>query len=355
MTPRLAAFRTRFDELHVDAFLVTVLPHLRYLTGFSGSSGVAVVGRSTQAILTDGRYASQIRNEARGWRAFITQTDLIEEMRKRRLLTPGMRVGFDGNALLYTQFQRLKKTFPKVKFLPRVDAVERIAAVKDDREIAAIRRAVAVTDAVFTELLPLIKPGVTELDLAAEISFRQRRHGAEGDAFETIVASGERSALPHGRATSKPLRKGDLVTLDFGCVCDGYHSDMTRTVALGRPAPEARKIYGIVREAQARASEAVAAGVRASELDAVARTIIRKAGYDKSYRHSLGHGIGLQIHEAPRISVLSKAVLETGNVVTIEPGIYIPGFGGVRIEDDVVVKNGRGEVLTRSTKELVVL
>lgn len=355
MNSRLTQLRGRFAALKVDAFLITFEPHLRYMSGFSGSSGIGLVTRSTSYLLTDGRYASQVKNEVKGWKIIIVRESYFEAIRQKRLLPSGARVGFDGNTLVYSQFTHIKKTFPQVKFLPKVDCIETIAVVKDAQEIAKIKKAVAITDAVFREILPLIKPGVRELDIAAEISFRQRKHGAEADAFETIVASGVRSALPHGRASSKKIAHGELVTLDFGAVYDGYHSDMTRTLIVGKASVEAKKIYAVVLNAQLKAIEAARSGIRTKDLDAVARGYIRKRGYDKYYRHSLGHGIGLQIHEPPRISVLSNSTLAPGNVVTIEPGIYIPNFGGVRIEDDIVVRNGSCEVLTRSPKDLICL
>ena len=355
MITRLQHLRSQFDPLGIDAFLVTFQPHLRYLSGFTGSNGVGVVSKHGVLLVTDMRYADQVRSEAPSWKPVLAPDSLFEALRARELLRNGWRVGFDGNTLTYAAFTALKKLFPKVKFRPKVDTVEKIAAVKDAAEIARIRRAVGITDTVFSEILGLLRTGITELDVAAEISYRQRRHGAEADAFETIVASGPRSALPHGRATARKLRRGDLVTLDFGAVVDGYHSDMTRTVALGKPRPEARRIHGIVREAQQRSLEAVHAGMKARDLDAVARNIIDGYGYGSFYRHSLGHGIGLQIHEPPRISVLSSATLTRGNVVTVEPGIYIAGFGGVRVEDDIIVTDGGCEVLNRSTKELLIL
>ncbi len=355
MNSRIIQLRSQFDALKVDAFLITFPPHLRYMSGFSGSNGVGIVTRSAASLLTDGRYASQVKSEVKGWRILITQDGLFEEIQKKKLLPHETRVGFDGNTLVYGQFRHLKKTFPRLKFLPKVDCIENIAAVKDAHEIAMIRKAVAITDEVFKEILRLIKPGVSELDIAAEISYRQRKHGAEADAFETIVASGVRSALPHGRASSKNIAHGELVTLDFGAVYEGYHSDMTRTVVVGKASSEVRKIYAVVLDAQKKAIEAARSGLKTKDLDAVARGYIRKHGYDKYYRHSLGHGLGLQIHEAPRISVMSKATLVEGNVVTIEPGVYIPNFGGVRIEDDIVVRNGSCEVLTRSPKELICL
>ncbi|HTK83225.1 MAG TPA: aminopeptidase P family protein [Bacteroidota bacterium] len=355
MSDRIAKLRAQFSGLNINAFLVTFQPHLRYLSGFSGSSGVGLVTEKACFLITDGRYASQVRSEVHGWRVVITSTSAFEELQRRNRLRSGMRVGFDGNTVVLSQFQQLKRLFPKVKFLPKADCIEKIAVIKDQTEIALIREAVNITDTVFNEMLSVLRPGITELDVAAEISYRQRKHGAEADAFETIVASGERSSLPHGRATTKVIQKGDIVTLDFGCVYKGYHSDMTRTVMIGKPNGEAKKIYSVVREAQQRAIDATHSGMKAKDLDAVARKHIREHGYDKYYRHSLGHGIGLQIHESPRISVLSPAILATGNVITIEPGIYIPKLGGVRIEDDVVITNGSCEVLTKSPKHLIVL
>lgn len=355
MNERIRKLRSQFESLRVQAFLVTFAPHLRYLSGFSGSNGIGIVTANASYLITDGRYAQQVKDEVHGWKVFITRSSVFDKVARHSLFPAGLRVGFDGNSVMHSQFVSLRAMFPKVKFLPKADVIEKISSVKDAEEIAKIRRAVSITDITFQEIIPLLKPGINELDIAAEISYRQRKHGAEADAFETIVASGGRSALPHGRASSKKLQRGELVTLDFGSVYQGYHSDMTRTVALGRPRPEAKRIYQVVLDAQRRAIEAVRTGMKTKDLDAVARTHIRKHGYDKFYRHSLGHGIGLQIHEPPRISVLSTAVLETGNVITIEPGIYVPGLGGVRIEDDVVVTNGSCEVLNRSPKELLIL
>lgn len=355
MPCRLQQLRAQLEPLRIDAFLVTFPQHLRYMSGFTGSSGLGLIAGETATLLTDGRYAVQVREETRGWKLFVTQGGLFERLLAAKILKPGMRVGFDGNSVLYAQFLSLKKMFPRVKFLPKADVVEKLASVKDATELLKIRRAVEITDATFAEILLLVKPGVSELDLAAEISYRQRRHGAESDAFESIVASGERSALPHGRASSKKIAAGELLTLDFGAVYEGYHSDMTRTVAVGRIKPDAKKIYAVVKTAQQAAIDAARAGIRGKELDAVARGVIRKHGYDKFFRHSTGHGIGLQIHEQPRISVMSTAVLAPGNVITIEPGVYVPNLGGVRIEDDVIIGETSCEVLNRSPKELLVL
>ncbi|MBI4549030.1 MAG: aminopeptidase P family protein [Ignavibacteriae bacterium] len=352
---RLQKLRAQFDLLGIDAFLVTFQPHVRYLSGFSGSSGIGLLTKRSTYLITDGRYAQQIRHEVKGWKVFVTDQSLFDVLRRQNLLRHGWRIGFDGNTVTYNRLKELKKSFPRVKFHPKVDCIEQLAAIKDQHEIAKIKKAVAITDRVFLEILDLIKPGVRELDIAAEISYRQRKHGAEADAFETIVASGERSAFPHGRASAKKLSMGEIVTLDFGCVVEGYHSDMTRTLALGRPTAEVKKIYKVVLDAQQRAIDSARSGIKTKELDAVARCYIKEQGYEKYYRHSLGHGIGLQLHEPPRLSVLSKATLESGNVVTIEPGVYIPNIGGVRIEDDVVITNGSCLVLNQSSKEFIIL
>ena len=352
---RVEKLRAKFDHLLIDAFRVTFQPHLHYLSCFSGSSGIGIVTSRSTCLVTDGRYASQVRIEVKGWKIFISRDSLFEEIKKRNLFVPGWRISFDGNTVAFSQYKALKGMFPKVKFLPKSECIEKIASVKDPFEIEKLTTAVGITDKVFSEVIEKIKPGVRELDISAEISFRQRRHGAEADAFEPIVASGDRSALPHGRATLRKIRKGDLVTLDFGCVYQGYHSDMTRTIFVGRPHPDARKIYGVVLDAQQRAIEAAKSGMKAKDLDAVARERIKSCGYGKFYNHSLGHGLGLQIHEPPRISAQSTAEMESGNVVTIEPGVYVPGFAGVRVEDAVVVTNGRCDVLTRSPKDILVL
>ncbi len=358
MTHRIDRLRSRLAPLRIDSFLVTFLPHLRYLSGFSGSAGAGIVTARGLHFFTDGRYSGQIKKEVRGgWKLHVSSSSetLYRLIRESGVLRAGARVGFDGNSVPYSDFRTLKKLFPGVKFLPKADVIEQIAAVKDDSEIRSIKKAVEITDRTFDEILPMIKPGVREADLAAEISYLQRTHGAERDAFEAIVASGTRSALPHGHASQKKIARGDLLTLDFGCVVDGYHSDMTRTVGVGRLSSDAKKIYSLVRDAQQAAVGAARAGLGTKELDAVARGVIRKGGHDRHFRHSLGHGIGLQIHEAPRISVQSRSVLAAGNVVTIEPGVYVPGMGGVRIEDDVVIGRDGCTVLNRSSKELLIV
>jgi len=355
MKDRLRRIQHKLQERGIDGFLVTHLPNVRYLTGFSGTNGLCLVGRDTSYFLTDFRYKKQSHEEVKGLRIAIAKDSLFKELEQRKLLRGMRRVGIEGNYLPYAEYRKLKKTFPRLRFVALADVVEEFSAVKDEEEVRLIKKAARISDKVFNEVLKSIKPGVRELDVSAEISFLHKSYGAERDAFEAIVASGPRGALPHGIASAKKIRKGEFVTLDFGCVYRGYCCDITRTVAVGEPAKKLREIYRIVSEAQMEAIEAVKSGMLAKELDAVARRYIAKNGFGRFFVHSLGHGIGLQIHESPRISSQSSYRLIDGNVITIEPGIYLPGIGGVRIEDDVWVMNGKSVVLNKAPKELLVL
>jgi Xaa-Pro aminopeptidase len=249
----------------------------------------------------------------------------------------------------------LRKLFPSVAFASTSDIVEEAMLAKDEHEIGMIRRAVRISDRVFEKVLDAIRPGVNELEISAEISYLHKSLGAERDAFETIVASGERSAFPHARASQKKIRSGELVTLDFGCVVDGYNSDITRTVIVGKANMRAKRMYEAVCEAQQEAINSAKAGMWARDLDAVARKSIGRRGYGKFFNHSLGHGLGLHVHERPKVSQLSTERLRAGSVITIEPGVYIPDFGGVRIEDDVLLTANGCVVLNEATKEFIVV
>jgi Xaa-Pro aminopeptidase len=352
---RLAAVRRSLESSKLDALLVTHLPHVRYLTGFSGSNGICLITSRHQCFLTDSRYRDQAKEEVTTFRVLVSKETLSRAVLTARLLTARMNVAFESQYVFVDSLLAWRKTFPKVTFVPARGFVERFASVKDESEVRSIRGAAEVSDKVFRKIVALLRPGMSEQDVAARIGFYHRKYGAEGDAFEPIVASGWRGAFPHAKPSAKEIRKGELVTLDFGCRVDGYHSDLTRTVAVGRPTPRAKKIYQVVLDAQTQAVEAARSGITAGALDGVARRCIRNRGFGRYFRHSLGHGLGLQVHEVPRISAMSREVLRTGNVITIEPGIYIPGFGGVRIEDDVVIRDGGCEVLNRSTKELLVV
>lgn len=339
----------------IDALVVSLLPNVRYLTGFTGSHGAAVVTASGAWFLTDARYRTQSANEVRGFRRIITTHDLLKTIALRKLTRGCRRVAFESESVTYAQYAAFKNAMGCSLLVPSRGLVEELAVAKDEGELASIARAAAITDRVFGEILAEIRPGVQEAELAAEITYRHRRYGAGGDAFEPIVASGGRGTVPHARATERRIKPGEFVTLDFGCMVDGYCSDLTRTVAVGRVGRERRRVYAAVLAAQREAVDAVQAGIRASDLDAVARSAIAAAGYGKFFTHSLGHGLGLRIHERPRVSALSSERLQVGSVITIEPGVYIPGRFGVRIEDDVVVTSSGCTVLTHAPKELMVL
>jgi Xaa-Pro aminopeptidase len=338
----------------LDAFLLTSHPNILWLTGFTGSSGLCVITPRRGIVVSDPRYAVQSRAEVHGFRRVISARGMFDAVSEHRLLAGCRRVGFESQHVTHAQYRTLRRIFRSVSFRPTDNLVEDLEMVKDDGELALLREAVRISDDAFRHVLPVLRPGVRESDVAAEITYFQRRAGAERDAFETIVAGGERAALPHARASSRQLRAGDLVILDFGCTVGGYSSDLTRTVAVGRASRRSREIYGVVREAQEAAVAAARGEMPARDLDAVARTVIAAAGYGRYFVHSLGHGLGLHVHERPRVSALSTEFLRTGSVITIEPGIYIPGFGGVRIEDDVVLEKNGCRVLNTAPKELIV-
>ncbi len=354
---RLSCVQSEFHGLSINALLVTQSASLRYLTGFSGSNGLLVIRRSSARFFTDGRYRQQAHEEV-GRAAEITIIPgggLFEGAVQEGALRSCPALGFDDRALTYRQFRELRRLLPGITFRAVPDVIENLAAVKDETELAALSSAGRISDRVFQEVLPLIRPGLMERDLALEISYRQRRLGAESDSFEPIVAAGTRSAMPHARAGTRRIKRGDAVLMDFGCVVSGYGSDITRTVFMGRPHPRMKKLYDIVLCAQQVALGAVRAGISARALDASARRIIAREGFEEYFPHSLGHGIGINVHEKPRIAPASTDVLRKGNVITIEPGVYLPGIGGIRIEDDVVVEDRGYALLTHSSRNLIQL
>ncbi len=353
---RIARVQQEMQRRGLDGMLVSSLLHIRYLTGFTGTNALLFLSSTTAVLVTDSRYAQQAKEEVRNCRRIIvSRNGLYEEASRRALLDSVARVGFEAQQITYAHYRVLRTLFPGVSFASTREMVEEVMLVKDEEEIESIRRAVRISDRVFEKLLGIIRPGILELEIAAEISYLHRMMGAERDAFDPIVASGERGALPHARASQKRIRKGELVTLDFGCVVNGYNSDITRTIAVGRPARRARRMYEVVRAAQQEAIEAARGGMQARDLDAVARKRIARAGFGKLFPHSLGHGLGLHVHERPRVSRLSKERLVAGSVITIEPGIYVPEFGGVRIEDDVLLLEKGCDVLSKASKDFIVV
>lgn len=350
---RLDAVRRELGVHRIQAFLVTELSHIRYLTGFTGSNALCFITPRRAFLLTDSRYQTQAPKEVRGAKVLIVRGSLYSALSDSGLLKSGMRVGTDEEHLTAVALRRLRRESPRSSFAPLPPIVERLSAIKDAGEIRLIKRAAEISDAVFRKVLDVIRPGVRECEVAAEISYWHRTLGAETDAFDPIVASGPRGALPHARATEKKIKRGEMVVVDFGCRVGGYNSDITRTVAIGKPTAIMKRVYDVVREAQLRAIDAVHDGIEARALDAVARAIIIDAGYGPQFVHSLGHGLGIHIHDSLRLSTLSTDLLHTNNVVTIEPGIYLPGKGGVRIEDDVVVTATGCTILTQSPRDLI--
>ncbi|MBN2909880.1 aminopeptidase P family protein [Polycladomyces sp. WAk] len=352
---RIDRLRERLKEQDLEALLVTHPMNRRYLTGFTGTAGMVLVTEKEAKLLVDFRYVEQAQKQAPhldvvrvGGEPFRTVAGLCREWNVSRL-------AFEQDHLVYARAEKLKSILDGVEVVPVSNMVEKLRETKDADELETLRRAARIVDEVFAEILKEIRPGLRERDIAFRLEFLMREKGADSSSFDIIVASGPRSALPHGVASDRVLEKGDLVTLDFGALYEGYCSDITRTIVLGKPNERQREIYDIVLHAQQAALEAVRPGVTGRDVDKVARDIITDRGYGEQFGHSTGHGIGLEIHEAPTLSVNGETVLQSGMVVTVEPGIYLPGFGGVRIEDDVVVTEQGKEVLTHSPKNLIVI
>ncbi len=355
MEARRARARSAMVEAGVEALLVTDPLNRRYLTGLSGTAGSALLTADRQILLTDFRYVEQAKQEAPDWE-LVQYEDFYPELGKLLGQLQVGRVGFESHKVTVKQHQDLQaKTGARVEWVPLEGLVERLRAIKSAEELALLRQAVAIADAAFTHIVGFLRPGVTEREVAVELEFFMRRQGAEGLAFPSIIGSGPNGALPHARPSQRPLAIGDLVVLDFGAVWQGYHSDITRTVAIGRVDEEQRAIYELVRQAQAVGVAAVQPGREGREVDAEARRVIQEAGYGDYFGHGLGHGVGLEVHEdPPRLSRLSESRLEPGMVTSVEPGIYLPGRFGVRIEDLVVVTADGPQVLTQSSKELII-
>ncbi|HEY3876242.1 MAG TPA: Xaa-Pro peptidase family protein [Candidatus Kapabacteria bacterium] len=356
---RLARLQKIVKDIGLDALLVTHLPHIQYLINYTGSNGLLIVpAQGKPHFFTDFRYKSQVKTEVVGAKISIVDRDrtIPDSLVEKQMFSDYDHLGFEKSHISYSMYDFLRTKFRHVKLDPQTDVVEKLIMIKSEEEIDAIRKAAEIGDMVYQKIIPEIKPGITEREVAAEIAYQTRACGGEREAFTIIVASGERSALPHGAASEKKLRKGELITLDFGCVYKGFNSDMTRTVALGRVGTELQKIYEIVRAAQARGVEKAMSGMTARDLDTVCRDYITLHGYGSKFGHSTGHGLGIEVHELPKVSQRGERYkLEPGMVVTIEPGIYIDGLGGVRIEDDVVIRKDNCEVLNSSPKELRVL
>ncbi len=340
----------------LDAVLISHLPHIRYISGFSGSAATMLVTGDRAVVITDFRYQEQIASEVGEGVTGVIDRAPLDYLKNEGILGPGMTLGFQDASLSVAMFGTLKKKFPKTKFEPTGDLVSGIVMAKTAEEVRSVKKAADIAAKVYSAVLEIAKAGMRENELAAEISYIGRKFGSERDAFDIIVASGPRGALPHGRASTKKIRNGEMVTLDFGCVYNGFNSDMTRTFSVGKPSDEARKIYDIVLRAEQAGVRAARPGMTGKDLDDVCRDIIVAEGYGDQFGHGTGHGLGIEVHEAPAVSFRGeKHLLAEGMIVTIEPGIYLPGRCGVRIEDDVVITETGRKVLTSSPRELIIV
>ena len=338
-----------------DAVLITSPHNLLYFSGFAGGEGFCLLSRSNKTVFVDSRYTVEAESECIGFEVIEFGSGNLFELITEQLNKIGAKViCYEDLYLTVEAFNRMKEKLDGMSFLPLGDKADVIRSVKTDEEIALLRKAERIGDAAFEQVLPMIKLGMTENDLAAELEYQMRKLGASGASFDTIAISGKKTAMPHGRPDEKRLEYGDFVTMDFGCIYKGYCSDMTRTVVMGEASPKQIEIYNTVLAAQLEGLNAIKAGIVAKDADFAARRIIDEAGYGSYFGHSLGHGVGLMIHEQPNLSPRSETVLMPNMIVTCEPGIYIPEFGGVRIEDMVVVKENGCENLTSSTKELII-
>lgn len=362
VTGRLDRLRAAFDEHEIDALVVTTLANVRYLTGFAGSAGVLTVTRDTALLTTDGRYRTQSAEQVEKSGA-ASQVDItigaVAEQRKaaQSLLTDAAkaaaRVGLEADQVSWSAQRIWADLLGEERLVATSNAVEALREVKDAAEIARMERAAAMADAALFDTLPLMSQGVSEEHFALELDTAMRRHGAESTAFETIVAAGENSAKPHHRPGARHIAAGDPVVVDFGATFEGYRSDMTRTFCVDEePSGELARIFRVVQTSQAAGAQAVKPGISVKEVDDVCRRIIADAGWADRFEHGTGHGVGLDIHEAPTVSQLGTAILAPGFVVTVEPGVYVPGHGGVRVEDTLVVTGDGARALTRFTKDI---
>jgi len=349
--------RLSFSGIGVDSFLVSHLPNIQYLCGFTGSAGLLLVGDSQATLFTDSRYTFQARQEVFGARVYIAKQGLL------RALGDALRAGRRRHAVAYetghmtvAQKQAIDAIVRgRVRWANGESAVEKLRAIKDEGELARMRSAAQLISDVFCKALPKIRAGVSELDLAAEIEYGIKRAGGSGTSFETIVASGPRSAWAHARPTAKLLGKSELVVLDQGAILRNYCSDMTRTVFVGRASSRVRRMYQAVLQAQEAAKQAIRPGVKAGDVDRAARQTLKKFGLDRYFTHSTGHGLGIEVHEMPRLGKGEETVLQEGMVVTVEPGVYLEGNGGIRIEDDVVVTAQGAVDLTTAPRDFLEL
>lgn len=354
MINRVNNLREQMKSEGISSFLITSPYNLRYLTGFTGTTGLALIGLEEAFFITDFRYTEQAAKQCVGFEIVKNVGPILEVVADLVESKNIENLGFEESFVSFKQYVELEGLL-EVDLIPVSGMVEELREIKDEEEIAIVEKACEIADKAFSHILTYIKPGMTEIQVANELDFYMRSLGASSVSFETIVASGLRSAMPHGVASEKVIEQGDMITIDFGCYYNGYVSDMTRTISLGEPSDKLREIYNVVKEAQQKVLDVAKPGMTGVELDAVARDYIASKGYSEAFGHSTGHGIGLEIHEGPNVSKLAEKAFVPGNIITNEPGIYLPGIGGVRIEDDMLVTENGIKRLTHSEKELIIL
>lgn len=352
---KLVKLRDSFDQLGIDGVLVTDSINRRYLTEFTGSAGTVLISKTEAYLLVDFRYTSQANAQTKDFTVKeIDRAVIYEEIANLAESLGIKKLGFEQQHVSYQYYAEFSK-YAKADLVPLSGAVEKLRMFKNEDEIAKLKKAAEISDAAFSHILTVIRPGITEIEIANELEFHMRKLGATSSSFDMIVASGVRSALPHGVASEKVVEQGDMITLDFGAYYNGYCSDMTRTIAVGEPDPQLKEIYAIVSGALEHALSGIEAGMTGKEADALTRDFISEKGYGEYYGHGMGHGIGLYIHEDIFMNPKCEQYIEEGMVLTVEPGIYIPNLGGVRIEDDIILKKDGIEIITKSNKQLIIL
>lgn len=354
MLQRIEKLLIEMEDQAIDTVIVSNPYNRRYLSGFTGSSGYLVISKEKRLMLTDFRYIEQATAQCIGYEIIdFVKKGLVDTLKD--VISKGSTIGFENATLTYKEFKYFEESLKEFEWIPLNDTIEKIRMIKDESEVNTIAQASQIGDAAFTHILNVIKPGMTEIDIAIELEFFMKKQGAQKLSFDTIVASGKRSSLPHAVPTQKCIETGDFVTLDFGCLFEGYCSDMTRTVVVGAASERQREIYELVLLAQMTALEKIRPGILGNVGDSYARKCINDAGYEAYFGHGLGHSLGLEVHEQPRFSKLSEELILPGMVMSVEPGIYIPDFGGVRIEDLILItKDGIRNFVT-SPKELIEL
>ncbi len=346
----IPGLKESFSRDRLDGCIISKPANRQYLSGFTGTSGILLLTEKDNILLTDFRYREQAVCQAQDFTVVQHGPQLISTLREWLDKLGLHRIGVEKDHLTLAAYDELVRNIPGVEFIPIQNPCEMPRMVKSTAELNLLKKAIEISDQSFCHIAGFIHPGLTEKEVGVELEFSMRRLGSEKNAFTTIVASGERSALPHGVASDKVIQKGDLVTLDFGAVYQGYHSDMTRTLVIGPAQERHREIYEVVLTAQEAVLQALRPGMRGFEADGIARDLIKEAGFGEYFGHGLGHGVGLEIHEGPRLSPQSEIILEPGMVVSVEPGVYIAGWGGIRIEDLALITSSGCESLTKSPK-----